>query len=148
MGAPPKKVGAGVVRRKLRHEVNEAPTTENLHKELLRLEDILDRGRRHGFGTGDVAALERRLNVLATIHGSVSEMMWPNCRELAVICNSLAMEEARGLPIAQDLLGRALALTVKTDVNQQDPERWKLRAVTYNNLACHFRRLAAQAPIA
>ena len=110
----------------------------------MRLDVILDRGRGQGFTTADVAALERRLNVLAAIHGATADIMWENCRELAVICNSLAMGEARGLPLAQDLLTRALALTVKTDVNQQDPERWKLRAVTYNNLACHFRRLAAE----
>jgi len=112
-----------------RYQKPPPPDPEALAKELLRLDDILEHGpRKHGFTARDIATLERRLNVLANIHGAEASLMWENCSELAVICNSIAMGEARGQGLAHDLLSRALALTVKTDLNKQDPERWKLRS--------------------
>jgi hypothetical protein len=113
-----------------------------LKKELVHLEALIDENRKYGWDAQAVRMLERRLNILAMLHGPEAPVMWQACKEVAMVCNSLAMTEAQGTALAEEFLSRALALTVTTSANSNDPERWKLRAVTYNNLVCHYRRLA------
>jgi len=64
--------------------------------------------------------------------------------QIAATCNAVAMSFLqRGREDqCMELLRRAVDLTeVTSDVSESDPVRVKLRAVTYNNIGCYYRKM-------
>lgn len=41
------------------------------------------------------------VQLLAQIHGASADIIWESCREAAMVCNTVAMSEAKGTPLAQ-----------------------------------------------
>lgn len=116
---------------------------QHLVSQLPRLEALADSCRRAGWSMHGCQMLEKRLVSLVAAHGPDAEEVWEACKELVTGYNQVAMTELRGAKQAGEVLQRAVDLTAKTSTNCDDPERTTLRAISYNNMACFYRREAA-----
>ncbi|CAN0534627.1 unnamed protein product, partial [Ectocarpus sp. 8 AP-2014] len=77
--------------------------------------------------------MERGLVLRQHFFGSDSEEVWSACKIVGEMCNLLAMTylQQEDFGMVLELLKKAEILTERDDAG---------RAVTYNNLACYYRR--------
>lgn len=77
--------------------------------------------------------MERGLVLRQHFFGSDSEEVWSACKVVGEMCNLLAMTylQQEDFGMVLELLKKAEILTERDDVS---------KAVTYNNLACYYRR--------
>eukprot|EP00163_Fabomonas_tropica_P006913 TRINITY_DN1650_c0_g1_i2.p1 TRINITY_DN1650_c0_g1~~TRINITY_DN1650_c0_g1_i2.p1 ORF type:complete len:291 (-),score=50.70 TRINITY_DN1650_c0_g1_i2:197-1069(-) len=109
---------------------------------LHRIDDVAAKMQIEGRYIEALEQMERALIMRSDMYGLDSEEVWENIKNIASICNSLAMQyvQHENFRVAHDLLKRAEELTVPREYNKMDKERLKIRAVTYNNLGCLYRR--------
>lgn len=77
--------------------------------------------------------MERGLVLRQHFFGSDSEEVWSACKIVGEMCNLLAMTY-----LQQEDFGMVLELLKKAEILTERDEAG--RAVTYNNLACYYRR--------
>lgn len=85
--------------------------------------------------------MERCLTLTSELHGPESSLAWEARKNVADLCNMLAMNALNTGEMEQcyTLLTRAEQLTAgKTGAPQED--RLRLRAVTLNNLGCYYKK--------
>jgi tetratricopeptide (TPR) repeat protein len=78
--------------------------------------------------------MERGLVLRQHFFGADSDEVWRACKTVGEMCNLLAMTY-----LQQEDFGMALELLKKAEIlTERDPAG---RAVTYNNMACYYRRM-------
>lgn len=85
--------------------------------------------------------LERGLMMRRETYGLDSEEVADSCRCLASLCNQIVMDDTSlDEAVAFELLKKAELLTEPRGPSRTGATRMRLRATTFNNLACHYRR--------
>ncbi|KAA0165689.1 hypothetical protein FNF27_07604 [Cafeteria roenbergensis] len=101
---------------------------------LRRLDEASQRLQEEGKYLEALECMERGLVVRQHLFGADSEEVWGACRSVGELCNMLAMSylQQEDFDMVTELLKKAEILTERDAAG---------RAVTYNNLACYYRRV-------
>jgi tetratricopeptide (TPR) repeat protein len=108
----------------------------NQNSELLALQRIDEAStqlQQQGNYLGALECMERGLVLRQHFFGAESDEVWRACKSVGEMCNLLAMTylQQQDFDMVLELLKKAEILTERDDAG---------RAVTFNNLACYFRR--------
>ena len=100
---------------------------------LQRLDDKCTKLQQEGKYTEALECMEKGLVLRQHFFGADSAEVWHSCRTVGEMCNLLAMTylQQEEFPVVLELLKKAEILTEKHPSG---------RAVTFNNLACYYRR--------
>jgi len=91
----------------------------------------------------EALVLARRLQRGGSADGG-ENAVWRVCKQIAAMCNTVGMSFLQRGKEEQcmELLRRAVDLTETPSITaDEEPARVKLRAITYNNIGCYFRKM-------
>lgn len=113
-----------------------APAAEEDNAELVALQRIDEAClsfQQNGQYLEALECMERGLVLRQHFYGAGSDEVWRACKTVGEMCNLLAMTylQQEDFPMVLELLKKAEILTERDD---------SAKAVTYNNLACYYRR--------
>jgi tetratricopeptide (TPR) repeat protein len=102
---------------------------------LHRIDELAELAQKNGNLLESLSLMEKSLILRGSLFGLDSEEMYIACKSVAEMCNYLAMTYLQGeqFEISLELLKKAEILTEKHNI---------VRAVTFNNLACYYRKKA------
>ena len=100
---------------------------------LYRIDETSTKLQQEGKYLEALECMERGLVLRQHFFGTESDHVWDACKTIGEMCNLLAMTylQQEDFPMVLELLKKAEILTERDQ---------KGRAVTYNNLACYYRR--------
>lgn len=112
-----------------------------LERDLQQTQNVCIKLQEQGMYPEALKYMERCLTLTSELHGPESGLAWEARKNVADLCNMLAMNALNTGEMEQcyTLLTRAEQLTAgKTGAPQAD--RLRLRAVTLNNLGCYYKK--------
>ncbi|GBG25167.1 Clustered mitochondria protein-like [Hondaea fermentalgiana] len=128
------RAGAGGPRRAATMETQERGAEANAELLALhRIDETSTRLQQQGKYLEALECMERGLVLRQHFFGPSSDEVWAACKTVGQMCNLLAMTY-----LQQEEFSMVLELLKKAEILTERDEHG--RAVTYNNLACYFRR--------
>eukprot|EP00003_Mantamonas_plastica_P006103 TRINITY_DN14957_c0_g2_i3.p1 TRINITY_DN14957_c0_g2~~TRINITY_DN14957_c0_g2_i3.p1 ORF type:complete len:407 (+),score=161.98 TRINITY_DN14957_c0_g2_i3:809-2029(+) len=113
--------------------------SDNILPRIRKMEKQSDKLKKQGKNLKALEVLEKTLLLKMELYDISSDAVWDTCKTIAEFCNSLALLylSKGNLTLTHELLKKSLILTENQGWDSQnDTMRLKVRAITYNNIAC------------